>query len=79
MPKLFSKPVSFDRTKPYNQNLADAINAHWKVHVAKPGLFKYMESTLINAVPRIAHESSYKHLDIVWFYRDLNGKWNVRK
>lgn len=79
MSKLYSKPISFDRSKPYNQNLADAINAHWKVHVAKPGLFSYMESTLINAVPRIAREPSYKHSDIVWVHIDHNGTWIVSK
>lgn len=79
MTKLYHKPISFDRTKGYNQNLADAINTHWNVHVAKPGLFKYMESTLINGVPRIAREPSYKHPDIVWVWRDVNGKWKVRK
>lgn len=79
MPKLFSKPISLDRSKTYNQNLADAINEHWKVHVAKPSMTSYMESTLVHGVPRIAREPSYKHPDIVWIYIDLNGKWNVRK
>ena len=79
MSKLYHKPISFDRTKGYNQNLADAINEHWKVHVATPGQNCYVESTLYRGVPRIAYDQNYKHPDIVWAYLDEHGKWIVRK
>jgi hypothetical protein len=78
MPKLVHRPIKIDRSKTHNQNLVNAINEFWKMHVASCSK-GYVESTLYRGVPRIAREPSYKHPDIVWVWRDVDGKWNVRK
>ena len=74
---LAHKPISFDRNKSYNENLADVINTYWKRQVAHTGGTPYITSTLYNGVPRASNDPYYHHDAIIRVSR--NGRnWMVK-
>lgn len=85
MAKLILKPLTWDFSLPYSQNLANAINGHWHCLTAYPvGPSQRskqegeVDSDMIDGVPPMYRNRSVTHPDILWFYKDDKGKWRVR-
>lgn len=84
MPKLNHKPVKWDGSLSYSQNLANAINDHWGCNVAFPvgDNAKYSGNVFSNmqyGCPPAKEMPGYKHPDIVWLHIDERGKWIIRR